>query len=93
VGPRVGGVVDVPDRRTGVFRLPNSPWRFGVSPTGVRGEPAYRDEHNGEVLSELLGLTVEEIEELDGDGVLSSRGRGWRMAVLSRRSCRKRPSG
>jgi CoA:oxalate CoA-transferase len=68
-----GAVVEVSDRSGGAFRLPNSPWRFSEGPSGVRGEPAYRGEHNREVLSELLDYDEERLDALEASGVLSSR--------------------
>jgi CoA:oxalate CoA-transferase len=68
-----GAVVEVDDRSGGRMRLPNSPWRFSGARTGVRGVPAYRGEHNREVLAELLGMGAEEVDALEADGVLSSR--------------------
>ena len=52
-----GAVVEVDDRSGGTLRIPNSPWRFSGADTGVRGVPAYRGEHNREVLSELLDVS------------------------------------
>ena len=66
-------VVAVPDRGEGAIRIPNSPWHFSAADTGVRGQPAYRGEHNREVLAELCGLSDAELDQLEADGVLSSR--------------------
>jgi crotonobetainyl-CoA:carnitine CoA-transferase CaiB-like acyl-CoA transferase len=66
-------IVEVPDRSGGGLRIPNSPWHFSGADTGVRGQPAYRGEHNREVLMELCGLSAAEIDQLDAAGVLSSR--------------------
>jgi CoA:oxalate CoA-transferase len=68
-----GAIVEVTDRAGGVVRVPNSPWHFSDADTGVRGEPAYRGEHNREVLQQLLGLDDATIDELEAKGVLSSR--------------------
>jgi crotonobetainyl-CoA:carnitine CoA-transferase CaiB-like acyl-CoA transferase len=68
-----GAVVEVSDRAGGAIRIPNSPWHFGAADSGVRGQPAYRGEHNREVLSELCALSATEIDELEAAGVLSSR--------------------
>jgi crotonobetainyl-CoA:carnitine CoA-transferase CaiB-like acyl-CoA transferase len=67
-------VASVSDRGGGQVRIPNAPWRFSNSPeVGVHGEPRYRGEDNQRVLTELLGLTPEEIARLNADGVLSQR--------------------
>ena len=68
-----GAVVEVDDRSGGTLRIPNSPWRFSGADTGVRGVPAYRGEHNREVLSELLDVSEPELDRLEADGMLSSR--------------------
>jgi crotonobetainyl-CoA:carnitine CoA-transferase CaiB-like acyl-CoA transferase len=68
-----GAIVEVDDRSGGTLRLPNSPWRFSAADTGVRGVPAYRGEHNREVLRELLDISEPELDRLEAEGVLSSR--------------------
>jgi CoA:oxalate CoA-transferase len=68
-----GAVVDVSDRGDGSFTVPNTPWRFSEATSGVHGEPAYRGEHNREILRELLDMSDAEIDKLEADGVLSSR--------------------
>ena len=65
--------VDVSDRGDGTFTVPNPPWRFSATESGVHGEPAYRGEHNREILKGLGGYTDEEIDRLESDGILSSR--------------------
>jgi crotonobetainyl-CoA:carnitine CoA-transferase CaiB-like acyl-CoA transferase len=68
-----GAVVEVDDRSGGRMLLPNSPWRFSDAHSGVRGVPAFRGEHNAEVLAEFLGLGAAEVEALEASGVLSRR--------------------
>ncbi len=68
-----GATVDVSDRGDGSFTVPNTPWRFSQSKSGAHGEPAYRGEHNREILKDLAGLSDDEIDKLEADGVLSSR--------------------
>lgn len=68
-----GAVVEVTDRGDGSFKVPNTPWRFSEATSGVHGEPAYRGEHNREVLRELLGMSEEAIEKLEANEILSSR--------------------
>jgi crotonobetainyl-CoA:carnitine CoA-transferase CaiB-like acyl-CoA transferase len=70
-----GVVVEVSDRGGGTIRLPNSPWHFASGDVSVRGEPRYRGEDNRTVLGELLGLDGTELDQLEADGVLSSRPR------------------
>jgi crotonobetainyl-CoA:carnitine CoA-transferase CaiB-like acyl-CoA transferase len=68
-----GAIREVDDRAGGTVRVPNSPWRFSGAASGVRGAPAFRGEHNGEVLREILGLDAEQVAQLEAHGVLSSR--------------------
>jgi CoA:oxalate CoA-transferase len=65
-----GTVALVDDRRGGTRRVVQSPYRFSAATSGVRGSPAYRGEHNREVLGEWLGASVDEIAKLEEDGVL-----------------------
>jgi crotonobetainyl-CoA:carnitine CoA-transferase CaiB-like acyl-CoA transferase len=67
-----GAIAEVSDRGTGTIRIPDAPWRFSDASAGVAGDPAFRGEHNREVLGEL-GLTDDELDRLEADGVLSSR--------------------
>src|SRR3954454_5604265 len=69
-----GAVVEVDDRGGSTLRLPNSPWHFSDAETGMRGRPSYRGEENRQVLTELLGLGDADVDRLEADGVLSSRG-------------------
>ncbi len=66
-------IVEVDNRVGGLLRLPNSPWHFSDAHSGIRGTPRYRGEDNRSVLSSVLGLTDERIDELEQSGVLSSR--------------------
>jgi len=66
-------IASVPDRGGGAIRIPNSPWRFSAASARARGEPAYRGEHNRQVLAEMLGLGGDELDRLEETGVLSSR--------------------
>ncbi len=69
-----GAVVNVDDRGGGTIRVPNVPWRFSASPdVGVSGVPRYRGEDNRSVLGELLGFDDSRLDQLEADGVLSSR--------------------
>ena len=50
-----------------------SPFRFANATVGVHGEPAFRGEHNAEILHELLGCDSAAVEELIANGALSQR--------------------
>ena len=65
-----GAIAAVSDRRGGTVRIPNSPWRFSAASARARGAPAYRGEHNRDVLAELLGLDDAELDRLEARGVL-----------------------
>ena len=66
-------VVSIPDRGDGTMRVPNAPWRFEGSDVRVGGVPRYRGEDNRLVLGELLGLDDTTLDQLEADGVLTSR--------------------
>ena len=66
-------IVSVSDRGNGTVRVPNSPWHFSGSDTSVQGIAKYRGEDNVSVCREILGMSSEEIESLERDGVLVSR--------------------
>jgi CoA:oxalate CoA-transferase len=68
-----GAIAEVDDRRGGTVRIPQAPWRFSDAETGVRGLPAWRGEHNREVLQEFLGLDDGAIEQLKVNGTISER--------------------
>jgi crotonobetainyl-CoA:carnitine CoA-transferase CaiB-like acyl-CoA transferase len=68
-----GATVAVDDRSGGTVRIPQAPWRFGAATTGSRGVPAYRGEHNRDVLRELLGADDATLADWEARGVLSSR--------------------
>ncbi len=68
-----GSIVEVDDRSGGTFAIPQGPWRFSESTTGIAGPPAWRGEHNREVCRDLLGLTDDAIDELEASGALVSR--------------------
>ncbi len=63
----------IDDRSGRRTRVLNTPYRYSRSVAGVRGVPAFRGEHNREVLGELLGLSAEEIARLEDSAVISSR--------------------
>jgi crotonobetainyl-CoA:carnitine CoA-transferase CaiB-like acyl-CoA transferase len=68
-----GAFVEVSDRHGGVAKIPQSPWRFSEATTGARGSAAYPGEHNSLIMQEVLGLSPEEIADLENAGTLRSR--------------------
>jgi CoA:oxalate CoA-transferase len=65
-----GAVVEVSGRGSGALKLPNSPWRFSKADSGV---PAYRGEHNREILRDWLQMDDAHCAELEAMQALSSR--------------------
>jgi CoA:oxalate CoA-transferase len=65
-------IVEVGDRQGGTIAVPNAAWRFSGADAGVAGDPAWRGEHNREVLAEA-GFADHELDRLEAEGVLSSR--------------------
>jgi crotonobetainyl-CoA:carnitine CoA-transferase CaiB-like acyl-CoA transferase len=63
-------VADVDDRAGATRPVVRSPYRMSRSGRGDVGVPAYRGEHNDEVLDEWLGLGPARVEELVEAGVL-----------------------
>ena len=66
-------LTEVDDRSGATFRVPNSPWVFSTSDTSTQGMAKFRGEDNEIVLSELAGLTHDEVVKLTEAGVLSQR--------------------
>jgi crotonobetainyl-CoA:carnitine CoA-transferase CaiB-like acyl-CoA transferase len=62
-------VQEVPDRRGGSYKLPGRPWRFSEDRLERPREPAFRGEHNAEVLAEL-GYSRAEIDGFAQVGML-----------------------
>ncbi len=65
-------VAQVDDRAGGTRPVVESPYRFSDAPSHVARGPAYRGEHNREVLVDWLGASPNEIEALERDGILSA---------------------
>ncbi len=65
--------IEVSDRGNGKIKLPNSPWIFSGSDTSTRGVAKYRGEDNEEVMSELLGLSEQQVKDLYKREILSQR--------------------
>lgn len=71
-----GAFARVPDGVGGEVLLPRSPLRFSGLDVGARGRPAHQGEHNREVLVGLLGYDDADVDRLEAEGVLVSRGSG-----------------
>ncbi len=66
-----GAIDEVDDRAGGMVRIPGKPWRFSVDKLDHPGMPAFRGEHNEEVLKEL-GLCENEINALARKGAITA---------------------
>ena len=66
-----GAIREVEDRSGGTARVPAPPWIFGDCELPDAGLPPFQGEHNREVLRSL-GLSEDEIENLEATGVLIS---------------------
>ena len=66
-----GAIREVEDRSGGTARVPAPPWIFGGCDLPDAGLPPFQGEHNREVLRSL-GLSEDEIENLEATGVLIS---------------------
>ena len=66
-----GAIREVEDRSGGTARVPAPPWIFGGCDLPDAGLPPFQGEHNLEVLRSL-GLSEDEIENLEATGVLIS---------------------
>ncbi|HEX4210891.1 MAG TPA: CoA transferase, partial [Candidatus Binataceae bacterium] len=67
-----GIVRTVHDRVIGEFKIPGVPMRFSAFPQSLELEAPMLGEHNRHVLSSYLGYSSEEIERLEGEGILHS---------------------
>ena len=65
-------MAQVDDRAGGTRPVVESPYRFSDARTHVARGPAYRGEHNREVLEAWLGATPSEIDNLERSGILNA---------------------
>jgi CoA:oxalate CoA-transferase len=69
-------IAQVDDREGGTRPVVESPYRFSNAHSAVTRGPAYRGEHNAEVLEGWIGATSEEIAHWQNEGVLDAEARG-----------------
>ena len=67
-----GMTQEVDDPEQGKVKVINSPFRFSHSESGLRGNYPKLGEHNGDVLSSLLGCSAQEVDQLQEEGVIYS---------------------
>ena len=70
-----GTVRTITDRIFGEVEVPGFPLRFSAFPERLPLDAALLGEHNGEVLSQFLGYSQEQIRALETQGVLQSGDR------------------
>ena len=51
--------------------LAGPPWRFSKTPASIRQPAPLLGQHNHYVLNELLGMSEEEIQRLEQEGVIN----------------------
>lgn len=70
-----GTIVEIDDRVGGTRRVIQSPYRFSMSDSGVRGPAPRRGEHNADVLAEWAGFDEAAVAGLASSSTLLSEGR------------------
>ena len=68
-----GGRVDLPHTAAGTVPGIASPMHFSATPVAYRNGPPMLGEHTTEVLSELLGMSEDEIDLLREEGVFAAK--------------------
>ena len=63
-------IVEIDDRDGGTRPIADSPYIFSNAKSGVRLPASHQGEHNREILSEWLGLSEAEVDELSQSGLL-----------------------
>jgi crotonobetainyl-CoA:carnitine CoA-transferase CaiB-like acyl-CoA transferase len=63
----------------GPKRYPGFAWRMSATPGQVRWPSPTLGQHNSQIYSQLLGLSKNEIEELEREGVIGTRPTGSRI--------------
>lgn len=65
-----GMFTEIDDRNGGKRHITQSPYHFSDAVSGVRGTVAFRGEHYTEVLTEWLGLSDQEISDLQAEDII-----------------------
>jgi crotonobetainyl-CoA:carnitine CoA-transferase CaiB-like acyl-CoA transferase len=68
-------VRQIQDRVLGEFQVPGFPLRFSEFPRPLNLEAPFLGEHNAQILSDYLGYSANQINELEAAGVLRSGNR------------------
>jgi CoA:oxalate CoA-transferase len=65
-------VLNIDDRHGGTRPTFQSPYRFSEASSGVQHGASFQGEHNASILKQWLGMSDEEISELEANGILIS---------------------
>jgi|TARA_R110002003_G_scaffold44_11_gene3311 succinate--hydroxymethylglutarate CoA-transferase len=64
-------VKEVDHPSCGPIKLVNTPVKWSDSKPGVRMPPPTLGQHTDEILSDMLGMSGSDIEELRGEGIIA----------------------
>jgi len=64
-------VKEVEHPTCGPVKLVNTPVKYSFSKPGIRTPPPILGEHTNEILVDLLGKTIAQVEQLRSDGVVA----------------------
>ncbi len=67
-------LVEVEHPRIGSLKVPDTPVKLSRTAGGIKGPPPALGQHTYEVLSTLLGLSAQELEELKAAGIILGQG-------------------
>lgn len=70
-----GIVQTVTDRIFGEVKIPASPFRYSLFPEPLNLQAGLLGEHNHQILAEQLGLSSEQIQELEDSGICAAHDR------------------
>jgi CoA:oxalate CoA-transferase len=66
-------IAEIPHPTIGTLRLAGIPIKYSETPSSIRLHPPLLGEHTDEVLSLVLGLDSDKVENLKSQGVIASR--------------------
>ena len=63
-------IIEVEQLLSGKVKVPGSPFKLSKTPGNIQYPAPMLGEHNSEVLSEMLGYSDDEIQQLSMDGII-----------------------